>query len=127
MELSKDQTDSVSLAALAADAGVRLRAGQYDWLASSYGYALAYDRPIPDAIQQELQASLDELGATSLVKSDLPPRTSVAYFKPGESFLFAVATCELPTDASGSVQLELIVTIRDDRTYLCIEGISAQF
>jgi hypothetical protein len=124
MELSEDQTDPASLAALGTDAARLLCTGRFDALAAVYGYALAYDREEPVAIEQDLARCLTELGASSLDATDLPPQTYVKYFKPNSSFLFAVVECVLPTTNCGKVLLELVVTSKGQQKYVCLEDVS---
>ena len=124
MELSEEQTDSASLVALAADVARLLCDGHFDDLATIYGYALAFGRPLSVAIEADLTESFAELGATSLLKSNPPPAISVKYFSPIDHFLFAVAECVIATNGSGSLLLDLVVAEKDERKYLCIEQIS---
>ena len=124
MELAEDQTDPASLAAFGTDAARLLCTGRFDALAAEYGYALAYDRLEAVAIQQDLARCLFELRASSLAITDLPPQTSVKYFKPNGSFIFAIVECVLPTTGCGKVLLELVVTSKGQQKHVCLEDVS---
>ena len=84
MQITADQTSVESLAGIGSQAAILLCAGNIAQLAKQYGYALAHGREPSLAIQEELAASLSELGATSVLEPSVtPPR--VSYFKPNET------------------------------------------
>jgi hypothetical protein len=124
MELPEDQWDQASLAALGADAARLLCTGQFDTLAASYGYALAYARDKSMAIREDLARCLVELGTSALAATDIPPQTTVKYFRPN-TFLYAVVECVLPTSGSGKVLLEMVITSKGQQKHVCLEDISA--
>ncbi|NJC38070.1 hypothetical protein GGR60_002624 [Xanthomonas arboricola] len=124
MKITDDQTDSQSLADFGSLAAQLLCSGEFHALAQQFGYALAYDRDPASAIREELSLSLAEIGASSLGQ---PPTSlpSVSYFKPNDTGLFALIEQLIPTDSSGHVLLELIVSGRGPDKHVALEQVSA--
>jgi hypothetical protein len=124
MKIADDQTDPQSLAALGSVAVDLLCSGNFAALAQKFGYALAYDRDPASAIREELGLSLTEIGASRLGQ---PPalRPSVSYFKPNDTGLFALVEQLIPTDGSGHVLLELIVSGQASDRHVVLEQVSA--
>lgn len=124
MQITADQTSVGSLAAFGAQATILLCAGQISQLAEQYGYALAHSREPSLAIQEELAASLSQLGASSVLEPPAaPPR--VSYFKPNDTGLFALIEQHIPTDNGKHVLLELIVTGSGPQKFVTLEQVSA--
>lgn len=124
MQITDDQTDFKTLAALGSQAVQLLCAGDFSALADYFGYALAYDRDPAVAIREELSSSLAEIGASRLGP---PPNTtpSVSYFSPNDSGLFALVEQRVPTDSGGHVLLELIVTASEGLKHVVLEQVSS--
>jgi hypothetical protein len=124
MKITDDQTDPRSLADLGSQAVQLLCSGNFSALAQQFGYALAYDRDPASAIRDELGLSLAEIGASTLGQ---PPTSvpSVSYFKPNDTGLFALVEQQIPTDGSGHVLLELIVSARGSDGHVVLEQVSA--
>ena len=124
MQITADQTSVGSLAAFGSQATILLCAGQISQLAEQYGYALAQGREPSLAIQKELAASLNQLGASSVLE---PPAASprVSYFKPNDTGLFALVEQQIPTDNGKHVLLELIVTGSGPQKFVTLEQVSA--
>ena len=124
MKITDSQTDASSLADLGSVATRLLCSGDFTALAAQFGYALAYDRDPAAAIREELVLSLAELGASALVLSpDQPP--SVSYFEPNDTGLFALVEQYIPTDRTGHVLLELIVSSQGSGKHVVLEQVSA--
>ncbi|GAB3345369.1 hypothetical protein GCM10027359_28690 [Marilutibacter aestuarii] len=89
-----------------------------------FGYALAYDRDPATAIREELVLSLLDLGASALGP---PPAQApaVSYFKPNDTGLFALVEQRIPTDNTGHVLLELIVSSQGSDKHVVLEQVSA--
>lgn len=100
-----------------------LRAGKFDALAESFGYAVAIGREPASAIAEDVRRSLDEMGATYLAE-DAQFTTEVKYFKPG-SFLLAAVECTLPTNNGRALLMELVVTQTGESAHVTLEQISA--
>ena len=124
MKITDDQATPRQLADLGVRAAQLLCAGDFSSLAQQFGYALAYDRDPAVAIRQELGSSLAEIGASKLCP---PPATppSVSYFTPNDTGLFALVEQRIPTDCSGHVLLELIVTGQGPDKHVVLEQVSA--
>lgn len=124
MKITDDQTDASSLADLGSVAAHLLCSGDFAALAAQFGYALAYDRDPAVAIREELALSLSDLGASALrLPPEKPP--SVSYFEPNDTGLFALVEHYIPTDFSGHVLLELIVSSQGSDKHVVLEQVSA--
>jgi hypothetical protein len=124
MQIQNDHIDEAHLAQLGSDAVTLLRSGDVSALATQFGYAVAFSREVPVAIQEDLAACLAELGATSLAPDRLPS-TSVRYFGHNDSGLVAVVECLASTNNGAEVLVELVVTSKGAGTYVCLEQLSA--
>ncbi|TWT19432.1 hypothetical protein FQY83_13890 [Luteimonas marina] len=124
MKIMDGQTDVSSLADLGSVAVRLLCSGDFTALATQFGYALAYDRDPAVAIREELALSLSDLGASTLgpPPDQLP---SVSYFEPNDTRLFALVEQYIPTDRTGHVLLELIVSSQGADKHVVLEQISA--
>ncbi len=124
MQITDDQTDASSLADLGSIAVRLFCSGDFGSLGAQFGYALAYDCDPAIAIREELALSLADLGASALGP---PPARSpiVSYFKPNDTGLFALVEQRIPTDNTGHVLLELIVTSRGSDRHVVLEQVSA--
>ena len=125
MQITDAQTDVQSLAGLGSIAVQLLCSGDIDALGAQFGYALAYDRVPAAAIRADLAQALTQLGACGLGS---PPDESptVSYFQANDSELFALVEQRIPTDNSGHVLLELIVSSRGTKKFVVLEQVSAE-
>jgi hypothetical protein len=124
MKITDDQTGSGSLADFGSLATQLLCSGEFHALAQQFGYALAYDRDPAAAIREELSLSLTEIGASSLGQPPTSP-PSVSYFEPNDTGLFALVEQLIPTNSSGHVLLELVVSGQGPDKYVVLEQVSA--
>jgi hypothetical protein len=125
MEILDDQTDKVSLLRFTAEVVGLLASGNFDALASRFGYALAYGRDRSTAIRDDLQVYLEELGCNALVLANDPPDTSVKYFKPNDTGLLAAVDCLVSTNNGSKVLVSLVVTSRGAERHFTLEGFAA--
>jgi hypothetical protein len=124
MEILDTQTDKASLLQLAADGIGLLASGDFDAVASRFGYALAYGRDRSMAIRADLAVYLSEIGSANLMPVSAPPNTSVAYFKPNETGLFAALDCVVPTNNGAKILVSFVVSTKGARKYFSLEGLS---
>src|SRR5688500_14693304 len=104
------QVDRDSLAKLGTDAVDLLCRGEFDTLASLYGYALSFGRDTATAIREDLGRCLAQVGAISLVPAVGDPVRAVTFCKPNDSNLVAVVESVAPTETHAAVLVELVVT-----------------
>lgn len=124
MEIDSIQTESASLAGFAISATRLLVAGNIHDLVEQFGYARALGRDCAKAIRVDLAATLEELGATTVMSADRQePR--VSYYKANDTGLFALVQRTIPTDSGKSLLLELIVTTDGRSTYITLEDLSS--
>jgi hypothetical protein len=99
--------------------------GDFELLASRYGYIPAHDRETAAAIQADVSWRLAALGATALVlpPSDAAPPT-VKWFEPNSPNLVALVECLVPTDTGASVLVELVVVKTSAGEHLYLEDVS---
>jgi len=102
-----------------------LAAGAIPELASRFGYSRAFSREASVAIQEDLAACLAELRAKSLAPAEPFASSTVKYFRPNGTGLFALVACFVPTDNGAQVLVELVVTAKDVNKYICLEDLSA--
>lgn len=124
MQLSAQELDPASLAALGEEARRLLYVGDIDTLAARLGYALAFDRKPADAIREELASCLSEVGNRHFVPMGWEqPR--VSYFKPNDTGLFALVECTVPTENGKAVLVEVIVAGDGTKARATVEQISS--
>jgi hypothetical protein len=123
MQVRADQTDPSSLETLAKQAAHLLSARKFAALAESFGYAVALGRDHAFAIEADLQASLEALGASHLAGHE-PLQAEVKYFE-GDSVPFAVVECTLSANNGGVLLAELVVTKQGETAHVTLEQISA--
>ena len=121
MLLTEDQTDQESLLRFGAEAAELLLNRDFHALADRFGYAFAYDREIPEAIEADLAACLAEADRGF---DQTPPRQTVKYFKPNDANLFAVVECVTWMPEGPAVLVELIVTRSGEGRHVTLEDIS---
>jgi hypothetical protein len=125
VQIPDNQTDETSLAKFGSELVHMLAAGAIPDLASRFGYARAFSREASVAIQEDLAACLAELRAKSLAPAQPFASSTVKYFQPNGTGLFALIGCFVPTDNGAQVLVELVVTSKDANKYVCLEDLSA--
>lgn len=121
MRISSAQTDQNSLSGFWAEAVSLVVNKSYSSLAERFGYALAYDRDIALAIQQDFEQCLSEAESPSTPKST---SIQVKYFKPNDAGLYALVECVTAVNERANVLIELIVAGGGDEKYITLEQIS---
>jgi hypothetical protein len=124
MKLSPQQTEPEPLAGIAEQACELLLANKYAELAEKFGYAVSLGRKPPEAIQEDLSASLSQLGETKLDRTK-HPEVQVKYFKANSTNLYAVAEASLTTASGQNVLVELVVFGSGNEFHASLEQISA--
>lgn len=123
MKLLSTQTDEISLIAFGEEARSLLVSHDYTGLANRFGYALAYERPVPAALEADfMSAAASPITVASGVY--LPPVVTVKYFSPNSTGLFAVVECPVPVADKAAVLMELIVTGNGEEKHITVEDIS---
>ena len=92
----------------------------YSGLANRFGYALAYGRPLSEAIEADFLSAA--ASPYKVVPGDKP--ITVKYFKPNDTGLFAVVECDVPVATEQVVHLVLIVIVRGEEKHITLEDIS---
>ena len=126
MEIPYDQTYEGSLANFGAELVQMIKDHDYCGVSDRFGYAIAHGRPLADAVACDVEHWLTSEGRSATVDRFHDARISVKYFKqPNDCNLFGLVECFLPLDQDGGELLaELIVTIKEDKFYICLEGVS---
>jgi hypothetical protein len=109
MQTTAPSISETALCSLGHEAVQMLRVGDFWSLAARFGYTLACGRTPALAIREDLADCLLQLQAEQLVPERGFSR-EVKFFRPNESGLIALIACVVPTNRSGNVLLELIVT-----------------
>ncbi|WP_266172035.1 hypothetical protein [Dyella subtropica] len=121
MLLTEDQTDQQSLLRIGAEAAALLVGRDFCALADRFGYALAYDRKVSDAIEVDLASCLAQ--ADQELEQATPWQT-VKYFKPNATNLFAVVEYVARMPEGPAVLVELIVSGDGSERHITLEDIS---
>lgn len=124
MRLSRDQTDDVTLKHIAAEAIHLLVTGDFRALVDRFGYAVAAGRDTVRAVEEDLEASLAETGATRVLPDDLDV-ISVLRLGANATGLLATTECTISTDGTKPILVELVVSGTEDEPYFTLEQISA--
>jgi hypothetical protein len=121
MKLSLTQLDVSTLTQLGADAIELVKDRDFTTLAERYGYALAYQRNLAHAIEEDFDRCL----ANSEIQSSQNKQSiQVTYFKPSSISIYASVSCITPVSSSKSVLIELVVTADGEEKYITLEDIS---
>jgi len=120
MKLSPSQLYPESLAQLGREAVALVEARNFIALAERFGYALAYERNLAQAIENDFAQCLAKAEGAS---SNTAQSIRVRYFKPNDTSLYAVVECVAPVGQEGAVLVELIVAGQDEK-HITLEQIS---
>jgi len=123
MQTTAPSISETALSSLGHEAVQMLRVGDFWSLAARFGYTLACGRPPALAIREDLAECLQQLEAERLAPEHGFSR-EVKYFRPNESGLLALIACVVPTNRSGNILLELIVTRERGEARIILEQIS---
>jgi hypothetical protein len=118
------ELDAALLTSLSREALQLLQSGQFDAIASRFGYVFANGRDVAKAIRDDLNFCLLELGASSLseIRDELMP--TVQYFKPDNTAdLLAAIGCRAVTDNDKRVFVDLVVRPKGREMHLYLEDI----
>jgi hypothetical protein len=125
MQLLDAQVNAEFLAELGVDAVQLLCSGDFDTLASRYGYALSFGREAATAIREDLKRHLSEIGAAKLVSARELEQPNVVFYKPNSSNLVAAVELLAPADNAAALQVALVVTTDGTAQYITLEGLAA--
>lgn len=123
MQTTAPSISETALSSLGHEAVQMLRVGDFWSLAARFGYTLACGRTPALAIREDLAECLLRLEAERLVPERGCSR-QVQFFQPNDSGLVALIACVVPTNRSGNVLMELIVTQERGTVHIVLEQIS---
>jgi hypothetical protein len=123
MRIAYDQTYEAPLANFGSELVRMIKDGR---LRRRLTYALAFGRPLADAVASDIELCLMGDGRSAVINLVYEARILVKYFKqPNSSNLFGLVECFLPLDQdSGELLAELIVTTKENKFYVGLEGVS---
>jgi hypothetical protein len=126
MEITYDQTYELPLANFGAELVQMLKDRSHDKISDRFGYAAAFGRPLTDAVVSDINSCLSGEERSATIKQSSDARILVKYFKqPNSSNLFGAVSCFLPLDQDdGELLAELIVTTKENKFYVGLEGVS---
>jgi hypothetical protein len=126
MEITYDQTYEAPLANFGAELVQMIKDHDYRRVSDRFGYAMAYGRSLADAVAFDIEHWLTSEGRSATVDQSRDARILVKYFKqPSDCNLFGLVECFLPLEHdSGELMAELIVTTKENKFYICLEGVS---
>lgn len=126
MEITYDQTYEEPLANFGAELVQMIKGRDYHRVSDRFGYAMAYGRPLADAVASDIEHCLTSEGRSATVEQSHDARILVKYFKqPNDCNLFGLVECFLPLDQDGGELLaDLIVTTKENKFYICLEDVS---
>lgn len=126
MKITYNQTYQAPLTDIGAELVRMIKDRDYNLIAERFAYALAYDRPIAEAIASDIDFCLGGEGHSSVIGLAHEPRIQVSYFEqPNSSGLFGLVECFLPLENdTGELLATLIITKEDQAYYVCLEDLA---
>lgn len=126
MKINFNQTYQVPLTDIGGELVRMIKDRDYHSIAERFAYALAYDRPILDAIVADIDFCLvgEERSATICQASEA--NILVSYFKQENgSNLIGLVECFMPLNQdTGKLLATLIITASDQEYHVCLEDIA---
>ena len=127
MKITYAQTFQAPLAEFGAELVRMIKERAYAEISDRFGYALAFDRPLVEAIESDIAFCLTEEGRCAIIDTAKDARISVKYFEqPNDANLFGLVECFLALNQdTGELLAELIVTTaRHNEFHVCLEDVS---
>lgn len=124
MHLLAHQKNEAALRNLACAAIELLVEGKLDLLAERFGYAVAFERKLVEAIRDDLAEALAKASGTKLL-TVASSELSVVYYCENSTQLIAAIDCDLPTDGYEFVCVSFVVSGMKEDQFLTLEDISA--
>jgi len=120
MKLLPTQIDEATLSGFGKEAVAMVMRGDFEALASRFGYALTWGREPAAALKADY-----ERAASSPLKAKPGDGLSVGvkYFKPNDTALFAVVECAVPLGEGAAVGMDLIVTGNGEEKDITVEDV----
>lgn len=125
MKLLDNQLDEPSLTKLGEEAGRLFIARDFQRLAATFGYALAYNRDTAEAIEADFEYCLAGRCTTQSKHSPTVESVTVKNFQPNDAGLLSVVECILSIDKNARVLIELIAAKNGENKNLYLEDINA--
>jgi hypothetical protein len=127
VKITYDQTYQTPLAEFGVELVRMIKDRAYALISDRFGYALAFDRPLADAIASDIGFCLTGEGRSAIIDMAKEARILVKYFKqPNDANLFGLVECFLPLEQdTGELLAELIVTTsKHNEFHVCLEDVS---
>ena len=126
MKITYEQTFPESLTAFGLELVALIKDRRYTEITDRFGYALAFDRPVANAISSDIQSCLSADERHAVISAISEPRISVKYFKqPNDLHLFGLVECFFALEHDdGELLAELIVSKKESEFHLFLEDIS---
>jgi hypothetical protein len=125
MKLLDNQLDKPSLSSFGEEACRFFIARDFQRLADTFSYALAYDRDIATAIKADFERCVSGHSTLHGGQSSIIESITVKNFRPNDTGLLAVVECVLLLDNCARVLIELIAAKNGKNTNLYLEDINA--
>lgn len=126
MKITYDQTFQKPLANFGSELVRMIKDCNYTSVVDHFGYALAYDRPLAEAIDSDIKSCLNAEGRSAVIANSKEPRISIKYFEqPNDLSLFGLVECFLSLEQDdGELLVELIVSTDKTEFHLWLEDVS---
>lgn len=125
MKISRDQTNQKPLADFGAELVQMIKDRSCDLIADRFGYAMAYERPLADAIATDIDRCLTDEGRSAIIDLTGEARIIIKHFEPNTANLSRLVECFLPlTNDDGELLAEIIVTAKNNEYWLTLEDVS---
>ena len=100
-------------------------AGDYRGVADRFGYALAFGKDPAEAIRMDAEACPSQRGASGQLAVSGEGAINVRFFKSSDAPFFAAVACKIKLACcSGNLDIDLIVTTKDNERHVTLEEIS---
>jgi hypothetical protein len=125
MKLLGNQLDKLSLVKFGEEACRLFIAGDFQGLADTFGYALAYNRDLAAVIESDFDHCLSGHSTSHGAQGSTIESVTVKNFQPNDTGLLSVVECVLSVDKDARVLIELIAAKNGENTNLYLEDINA--
>ena len=125
MKLLENQMDKASLSKFGEEACRLFIARDFQGLADTFGYALAYNRDIAQAIKADFEDCLSSHSSNSDSGTTTIESVTVKNFKPNDTGLLSVVECVLLMDKRTRILIELIAAGNGQDKNLYLEDVNA--
>lgn len=124
MKLLGNQLDKQTLSKFGEEACRLFIARDFQALADTFDYAMAYDRNIAAAIEADFEDCLSGHCPSPGTQDAIVKSITVKNFQPNDAGLLSVIECVLAVDREAQILIELIVAKNSENTNLYLEDIN---